>query len=604
MRTRRGSSFYSGGLGELIDRLRVDDVVSYVLNDGDGFSGIVRDVDRKTNKVTVAWAGGIVRQHDPEEIALNYHVYDADEIVERWGGPVEREMTAQDTLVEHAEKNPQFVGDPKTHGLDTPVGGGFSIMQNLQKKLHRESEEESGENPKEAGNQREALTSLEKRIMKAVKDQKGGKISMPDILRVIGEYPAKTDGPVRALNALTKDGSLSMEFGRGGIPTYSIPIWASVEAAKEMVARVVQKLVTTWEDDGTISKTKEDRTRTALLERWALPPGAKVIKEDVRHPTIGEDGTLVKLRNRRVVWLSDQGRQKDVPTKWEKMYASMSSGQYSTFKKVKEGGKLLGFGKFKNEHELDDYYLYKGDVWRVTNRSVVNQGAVDDFNNAQIRKKASEVDYSQLKSRRAMYWGGPGRQYRLTKQEQDQGSVVCPRCKSEVSLKPFTKQEKIYTCDDCGFMIPTGKVMKERVKIEIEPDGEVEIEIASKVAKEIEMNREAVAQELTDVAGLLVAESRVASRTNKEVVGGNLIWSQPAVVQRGYLGFIVDQGDDLVKEANKDVRILRKVGVPVRLMTEGDVLVNFADRTVFVGSDAIENVEFYESPLQELGFWV
>jgi ribosomal protein L37AE/L43A len=44
---------------------------------------------------------------------------------------------------EEAEKDSQYIGDPKTHGLDKPRGGGFSIMQNLQKDLHEESQEEA-----------------------------------------------------------------------------------------------------------------------------------------------------------------------------------------------------------------------------------------------------------------------------------------------------------------------------------------------------------------------------------------------------------------------------------------------------------------------------
>jgi len=41
----------------------------------------------------------------------------------------------------------QFVGDPKTHGIEKPRGGGFSIMQNLQKDLAPEILEESKEGP-------------------------------------------------------------------------------------------------------------------------------------------------------------------------------------------------------------------------------------------------------------------------------------------------------------------------------------------------------------------------------------------------------------------------------------------------------------------------
>lgn len=37
---------------------------------------------------------------------------------------------------------PDFQGNPETHGIDEPRGGGFSIMQNLQKSLVKEEENE------------------------------------------------------------------------------------------------------------------------------------------------------------------------------------------------------------------------------------------------------------------------------------------------------------------------------------------------------------------------------------------------------------------------------------------------------------------------------
>jgi hypothetical protein len=474
MRTRRGSTYYPGGLGTLLGHLRKGDIVSYVLNDGDGFSGIVRDVDNKLNKVTVAWAGGIVRQHDPEEVALNVHVYDAEEMDEMWGEP-EEGITAADTLVEHLEDDPQYVGNPKTHGLDKPVGGGFSIMQNLQKKLHKESQEEADENPKEA------------------------------------------------------------------------------EAAKAMVARVVERLTTSWEDDGSISETKETtwdpddaveakmaRVRHALLERWALPPGAKVLKKNVRHPSKGGDGSLVRLRNRRVVWLSDQGREEQIPTAWEKMYASQDDLRETVKDTVKKGRKaqdvlsksqvqrmLMGGWEIYRWDEPDDFRLTLKDGGELTfqidvsfprgrvpklrrweiymSRRFANSwkainsthekfkeedtngliGALKSLMRMGQKGSVASSDYSKLRTRRAMYWGGPGRTYRLTKNEQGEGPTACPRCKEEMTVGPFTKQEKIYSCGGCGFMIPSGKVTKERLKIEIEPDGEIEVSVAGKIAKEI-----------------------------------------------------------------------------------------------------------------------
>ena len=47
---------------------------------------------------------------------------------------------------------PDFVGDPETHGIEDPRGGGFSIMQNLQKSLVKEQKETLAEPVENAKN--------------------------------------------------------------------------------------------------------------------------------------------------------------------------------------------------------------------------------------------------------------------------------------------------------------------------------------------------------------------------------------------------------------------------------------------------------------------
>lgn len=79
--------------------------------------------------------------------------------------------------------------------------------------------------------------------------------------------------------------------------------------------------------------------------------------------------------------------------------------------------------------------------------------------------------------RQAMYWGGKVRQYRLTKNEQNGGDVHCPRCKGTMGKERFTQKERMYRCPECGFMIPTSKVVTKRIEIEIEPDGGVDVDV-------------------------------------------------------------------------------------------------------------------------------
>jgi DNA-directed RNA polymerase subunit RPC12/RpoP len=125
----------------------------------------------------------------------------------------------------------------------------------------------------------------------------------------------------------------------------------------------------------------------------------------------------------------------------------------------------MNYGKLWSG-EKDGEFYYDGIV-KVS-------GDIDDITEAVKEKihgmKAS--DHSNLRSRRAMYWGAPDRIYRLTKNEQENGMAVCPRCRAEMQKEPFTKSEKLYTCPSCGFKVPSSKTTTTKIEIEVE-DGEV-----------------------------------------------------------------------------------------------------------------------------------
>jgi len=73
MRMRRGTDFWPGELGGMVHSFkRGDVVVSTLVPQGTGyFTGVVREVRPELNKVLVAWGGGGVKQHDPDEIMLH-----------------------------------------------------------------------------------------------------------------------------------------------------------------------------------------------------------------------------------------------------------------------------------------------------------------------------------------------------------------------------------------------------------------------------------------------------------------------------------------------------------------------------------------------------
>jgi ferritin len=68
MKSRRSSLLNGTIYGDAILMYKPGDVVKPVVVTDQMFTGVVRDVDTKTNKITVAWGGGPESQHDPDEI--------------------------------------------------------------------------------------------------------------------------------------------------------------------------------------------------------------------------------------------------------------------------------------------------------------------------------------------------------------------------------------------------------------------------------------------------------------------------------------------------------------------------------------------------------
>jgi DNA-directed RNA polymerase subunit RPC12/RpoP len=94
--------------------------------------------------------------------------------------------------------------------------------------------------------------------------------------------------------------------------------------------------------------------------------------------------------------------------------------------------------------------------------------------------KTAADSQPELKSRRAMYWGAPDRVYRLTRNEQENGTAVCPKCKKDMALEPFTKSEKLYNCPSCGFKVPSSKTTTTRITIDVDKGtGEVDVDVTT-----------------------------------------------------------------------------------------------------------------------------
>jgi ribosomal protein L37AE/L43A len=128
----------------MLRQYRPGDIVSSTIADSHILYGVVKSVSEKTNKVLVAWSGGSYVQHDPDEISL-FHNDTREFIGNRNKSASRRAKIAKESVAGREETDdvpPDFVGDPKVHGIDEPRGGGFSIMQTLQDDLRKEEEKE------------------------------------------------------------------------------------------------------------------------------------------------------------------------------------------------------------------------------------------------------------------------------------------------------------------------------------------------------------------------------------------------------------------------------------------------------------------------------
>jgi len=119
-----------------IDIFKIGDFVTPLSPGSDNiFYGIILDICKKEYKVYVEWSGGLVKQHDPTEIHL--HPYFMDEkIYERYRNRLRPELCV--AALTETPNRPE-VTNPDNRGAEKPVGGGFSIMQDL---VHKDRQEQ------------------------------------------------------------------------------------------------------------------------------------------------------------------------------------------------------------------------------------------------------------------------------------------------------------------------------------------------------------------------------------------------------------------------------------------------------------------------------
>ena len=425
MRMRRGSLLSGTTFGAAILQYKIGDVVKPVIVNDNYFTGVVRDVDTKTNKVTVAWGGGPVSQHDVDEImpgpaGVNYgsvepkmasvgrrmksglgddvptHKDDCNcslcDVMSTSGdeppaqqpawviqdGPQESAIISSDFRRGKMSADPSmdnFLGEPGTHGIDKPRGGGFSIMEDLAKDLHQESNDLAGVHPK---------TGSDK------------KATGPDVDKIMRYENGEMDEDE------------TVEFFQELIDT------GAIFHLQGSYGRMAQRL---------ISQGLCHRRGQAASSKQAT-----IIRCPKCREMLDEDDAE---------WLGEDTRQ----IGWSKMRETCPKCLFEKTYNMSERGE-------------------------VRNIHVINPG--------HLPMAASDG----LKSRRAMYWCAPDRTFRLTQQEQQNGQANCPKCQVPMEKEPFTRSDKLLICPQCRFKVPTSKAV---TKVDIQVPAGVEVDVTTKV---------------------------------------------------------------------------------------------------------------------------
>jgi len=354
MRSRRGS-LWGTGREEHILQFKAGDIVKPVIVTNDVFLGVVRDVDYKLNKVWVAWGSGPVYQYDPDEIMLSQI---QDPIVRaRMGSTRSRRGKVSKSLVAQHLQNVKSLGVLTDRELTRALRDAVIAEESAINQY--ETVVDSTENAKA------------KEVLQEIADEE----------RVhVGELQA-------LLAEMLPDEEDLLEEGAD-----------EVEDAGEMMAGVVP-----GECDGT------------------GPHGEK-------------DGPRVATRRGASFFVAG-----DPETDPQYMGNPKLHGIESP-----RGG---GFS--------------------------IMQDLAEDLHKESVKKAGR-------RGRNAAYWCAPERTYRMTQEEQEKGTPTCPRCKLDMEKEPFTKAEKMWVCPKCRFKVPTGKLTKTRVTIDVDKEtGEVDVDVTN-----------------------------------------------------------------------------------------------------------------------------
>lgn len=536
MITRRGSLLNGTISGDAILMYKPGDVVKPVTVMDQFFTGVVRAVDTKTNKITVAWGGGPESQHDSDEI-MPMPFFGPSH---KDGKIASRRMRSNmnDLLVdipeidEETQQNPpesieqtDFIADDMEALLNRQVGSEFysaylyymiaAVFQSkglvgFQNWMEKQGDGEIGHAMKvynylvDTGSALELPAVPSPKIDPAMEVVEITRAILDHEMRVtedwkrIGQLSKQQDNPATCKlvqefmveqveeedSALTLHQKVQLADTGSGILLIDNdlrdrgPISASEKIAdthKQIQMRVHPARSCSPHDILVVSEGLQCGNCGAISEdhgkNWEASPGRWASEKTATNPSMeqfcGEPDTHgldvpvsggTSVMKDLAYHLHDEANEfADVDPR----FAGIKAGLKAMAREV-NASSSFDINQFLKMATSGDEPSAQRTIWEETAKK----------SSVLATRKASDG----LRSRRAMYWCAPDRTFRLTKQEQDQGICTCPKCRIEMNKERFTRSDKLLSCPECGFKVPTSKAV---TKVEVKVPAGVEVDVTT-----------------------------------------------------------------------------------------------------------------------------
>lgn len=479
MITRRGSLLNGTISGDAILMYKPGDVVKPVTVMDQFFTGVVRAVDTKTNKITVAWGGGPESQHDSDEI-MPMPFFGPSH---KDGKIASRRMRSNmnDLLVdipeidEETQQNPpesieqtDFIADDMEALLNRQVGSEFysaylyymiaAVFQSkglvgFQNWMEKQGDGEIGHAMKVYNYLVDTGSALE---LPAVPSPK-----IDPAMEVVEITRAILDHEMRVTEDWKRIGQLSKQ--QDNPATCKLVQEFMVEQVEEEDSALTLHQKVQLADTGSgillIDNDLRDRGPISASEKTATNPSMEQFcgEPDTHGLDVPVSGGTSVMKDLAYHLHDEANEFADVDPR----FAGIKAGLKAMAREV-NASSSFDINQFLKMATSGDEPSAQRTIWEETAKK----------SSVLATRKASDG----LRSRRAMYWCAPDRTFRLTKQEQDQGICTCPKCRIEMNKERFTRSDKLLSCPECGFKVPTSKAV---TKVEVKVPAGVEVDVTT-----------------------------------------------------------------------------------------------------------------------------